>query len=735
MTKRKKQSSRKSGTNNNNDRKSQAERLMKHELMIFLSRNKEQAFSVKQIAASTNLWNKSNNNKLRSILDRLAAEGKIEYLDKGKYRYLTEARMELVEGKLQVTRSGVGFVIQDESDDIFVSSGALGKAMNGDLVKVKVLRPRKRNGRPEGEVIEVVQRARTQFVGIVEEGLPGTFFLLPDDQRLQNDFFIAKKNLNGAKHGQKVFARLLGWEGRSPEVAVEQILGEAGDHNTEMHAILLQYGFDPNFPAEVEAEAAKIPTTIDPKEIEKRRDFRPVTTFTIDPADAKDFDDALSFQKLENGRYEVGIHIADVSYYVRPDSLIDKEAFQRATSVYLVDRTVPMLPEKLSNEMCSLRPHEDKLTYSAVFEMDETGKVYREWIGRTVIHSDHRFTYEDAQEVIDGTQEGPFQEELRTLGTIAKALQSTRFGKGSIEFDTDEVQFILDEHDHPIGVHRKIRRDSHKLIEDFMLLANRRVATHVAKMFDNPPLPFVYRVHDRPNPEKLASLQQFIKHFGYEVNFAETEHASDRLNSLLQQVQGKPEQNVIETIAIRSMAKAVYTIKNIGHFGLGFPFYTHFTSPIRRYPDLLVHRLLTKYHEKVFRENPVILEEQLKHSSAREKTAAEAERASVKYKQVEFLQDKIGKEFTGIIAGVIESGFFVELDENLCEGFVAARTMDDDYYVYEEANYCLRGKDTDLVLRLGDPVVVAIAETDMKRRSIDMRFVKKLSEKVVRDKG
>ena len=738
MTKKKNESSRNQGSNRNNkgsERKNQAERLIKHEIMIYLSRNKDQAFSVKQIAAATNLWDKSNNNKLRSLLDRLAAEGKVEYLDKGKYRFMTAARTEVVAGKLQVTRSGVGFLLQDEGDDIFIGSGAMGKAMDGDLVKVKLLRQRRRNGKPEGEVVEVVQRARTQFVGVVEEGLPGTFFLLPDDQKLKIDFFIHKKHLNGAKDGQKVFARLLNWDGRSPEVAVEQILGEAGEHNTEMHAILLQYGFDPNFPAEVEAEAAAIPEAIPPKEIEKRRDFRQIVTFTIDPHDAKDFDDALSFRRLENGRFEVGIHIADVSYYVRPDTPLDREAFLRATSVYLVDRTVPMLPEKLSNHICSLRPREDKLTYSAVFEMDESGQVYGEWIGRTIIHSDHRFTYEDAQEVIDGTLDGPFQEELRVLGATAKALQKTRFGSGSIEFDTDEVQFILDEHDHPVGVHRKVRRDSHKLIEDFMLLANRRVAAHVAKMFNNPPLPFVYRVHDRPNPEKLLTLQQFIRNFGYEVDFAETEHTSERLNQLLQGVQGKPEQNVIETIAIRSMAKAVYTTKNIGHFGLGFPFYTHFTSPIRRYPDLLVHRLLTKYHEKVYRENPVVLEEQLRHSSEKERTAAEAERASVKYKQVEFLQDKIGKPFTGIISGVIESGFFVELDENLCEGFVAARTMDDDYYVYEEGSYSLRGRDTGLVLRLGDPVVVEIGETNLKRRSIDMLFVEKLKEQPAGARG
>lgn len=734
MTNRKKNKSRNAGSNKPNKKssgKNKADRQMKHEILTFMARDKNQAFSAKQIIAGTSLWNRSNNNKIRSILDSLASAGKIEYLDKGKYRYLTAARTEVVEGKLQVTRSGIGFVLQDEGNDVFISSSSMGKAMNGDLVKAKILRRRKNNGKPEGEILEVVQRARTHFVGTVEESLPGTYFLLPDDPKLNIDFFIPKKHLNGAKAGEKVYVKLLSWEGRSPEVEVEQILGEAGEHNTEMHAILLQYGFDPNFPPEVEQEAEKIPEAIPAKEIKARKDIRDILTFTIDPHDAKDFDDAISFRVLENGHYEVGVHIADVSYYVRPDTLIDREAFRRATSVYLVDRTVPMLPEKLSNNLCSLRPHEDKLTYSAIFEMDESGKVYKEWIGRTVIHSDHRFSYEEAQDVIEGRSEGPYKEELNILNGIAKALQVQRFGKGSIEFDSDEVKFVLDDNDRPIGVKRKVRKDAHKLIEDFMLLANRQVARHVAKMFDNPPLPFVYRVHDKPNPDKLASLQKFVKHFGYEVELGDQEHTSQRLNTLLKGVNGKPEQNVIETIAIRSMAKAVYTIQNIGHFGLGFPYYTHFTSPIRRYPDLLVHRLVTSYHDKVFRQNPVVLEEQLQHASAKERTAAEAERSSIKYKQVEFLQDKVGKSYDGVITGVIESGIFVELVENLCEGFVPARTMNDDYYVYEEENYCMKGKDTGQVLRLGDSVVVEIAGTDLKRRTIDMLFVEKRKPKPV----
>ncbi|MEM6261647.1 MAG: ribonuclease R, partial [Bacteroidota bacterium] len=486
------------------------------------------------------------------------------------------------------------------------------------------------------------------------------------------------------------------------------------------------YGFDPIFPPEVEAEAEGIPAEISAAEISKRKDMREVPTFTIDPIDAKDFDDALSIRTLENGRYEVGVHIADVSHYVRPGTDIDREAFQRGTSVYLVDRTVPMLPEKLSNEVCSLRPEEEKLTYSAIFELDEEAKIHKQWFGRTVIYSDYRFHYGEAEEVLKGEKDHQFREQLLTLNRLAYKLREKRFATGSIDFDTDEVKFVLDDQDKPIGVTKKARGDSNRLIEDFMLLANRKVAEFISNKEQGSPLPFVYRVHDRPDPDKLTNLQEFVKAFGYKVDFSDEKHTSHVMKQLLEKVDGRPEENVIENIAIRSMAKAVYTTKNVGHYGLGFAHYTHFTSPIRRYPDLLVHRLMEKYLHGTYDQNPVILEEQLKHSSNRERIAVEAERTSIKYKQVEYLSDKIGEEFEGVISGVIEKGVFVELVETLCEGLVPVFTIEGDYFFYDEDNYCMRGRETGMVLQLGDPVIVKITGTDMGKRTIDMELVKKL---------
>ncbi|MDX2246322.1 MAG: ribonuclease R [Bacteroidia bacterium] len=724
LSNKKAQNKRKLKTKNPHDQKgNRKEQLWKRTILTFLKHNSGQTFTVKQIAAETGLYNEIPNTKIQHLADLLLEEGQAECLEKGQYRYLSMP--ESATGTLEVTRSGVGFLLVENGADIFINATGMGKAMNGDIVKVRLLKRRKKNGRMEAEVTEVLHRARTEFVGTVEEGLPGRFFLLPDDRRINFDFYIPNDRLNGAKEGQKVWTRLLNWEKRSPEVEVLSILGEAGEHNTEMHAILLQYGFDPNFPPQVELEAEKIPELIPTKEIEARRDFRGVTTFTIDPIDAKDFDDALSLKILENGNYEVGVHIADVSYYVRRGSEIDREGFRRATSVYLVDRTVPMLPEKLSNLVCSLRPNEDKLTYSAVFELDSEARIHNQWIGRTVIHSDYRFHYEEAQDVLDGKKEGPYREELHILDSLAKKLRVKRMGAGSIEFESVEVKFKLDENGHPLGVIRKEMKDSNRLIEDFMLLANRRVAEYLYTIFDNPPLPSVYRIHDKPDPEKLSTLARFVTHFGYEVNFEENKGTSEKLNRLLASVQNTPEKNVIETIAIRSMAKAVYSTKNIGHFGLGFNFYTHFTSPIRRYPDLMVHRLLTLYGNKEYRQDPIVMEQELKHCSTQEKTAAEAERASIKYKQVEFLEDKIGQQFDGVISGVIESGIFVELSENMCEGFVPARTMENDYYVFDEENYCLRGKTTGEVFRLGDSIRVEIAGTDLKRRSVDMILIEK----------
>lgn len=705
--------------------KNSKDRIHQKEILAFLKAHRQDSFTSKQVGAATGLYAEVGINKVRSLMDGLTQSGKIEYLDKGKYRYMKQTDFKT--GQIEVTRSGVGFVLQEGSDDIFVNQSSMGKAFHGDLVKVQLKATRKRGGRPEGEVVEVLSRARTEFVGVIEEGLPGTFFFLPDNPRISSDFYVRKQHLNGAKDGEKVLLKFLNWDRQSPEGEVLQILGEAGEHNTEMHAILLQYGFDPSFPPEVEEEVRHIAEKISTKEVARRRDMRGVPTFTIDPEDAKDFDDALSFQVLENGRIEVGIHIADVSHYVKPGTLLDKEAFRRATSVYLVDRTVPMLPEKLSNHLCSLRPREDKLTYSAIFEMDDAAHVYHYWIGRTVIHSDQRFTYEEAQALIVDAADHELKGPVVQLNELAKKLRAHRMKLGSIEFESEEVKFELDEHDRPIRVVKKERFDAHKLIEDFMLLANRTVAKHLHDLRKNPPLPAVYRIHDRPDPEKLSHLQEFVGHFGYRVNLQSTPDTAGMLNQLLAEVIDKPEQNVIETLAIRSMAKAVYSTHNIGHFGLGFPFYTHFTSPIRRYPDLMVHRLITKYHNQEFNEDPEVMEAMCNHCSGRERTATEAERESIKYKQVEFLEDRVGQSFTGIISGVIEAGIFVELDESLCEGFVPARTMEDDYYAFDSDAYALVGTQKGKILRLGDPVEVEIAGTDMKRRTVDMLLVRTLS--------
>ncbi|GAB4412769.1 MAG: ribonuclease R [Bacteroidia bacterium] len=699
------------------------EQRAQQEILAFLSANRQEGFTCKQVGAATGLWQELGNNKLRSLLDGLADRGRVEYLDKGRYRYMSAAA--LVAGELQVTRSGVGFLLQEDGSDVFISPSNMGKALHGDTVKARLLARRRREGRPEGEIVEIVQRGRNQFVGTVEEGLPGLYFMIPDDTRINTDFRIAKDKHMDARPGDKVLVRILSWEGRAPEAEVVSVLGAAGEHQTEMHAILLQYDFQPHFPPEVEAEAARIPVEISNEERSRRRDMRGITTFTIDPYDAKDFDDALSIRKLENGNYEIGVHIADVAHYVRPGSLIDKEGFARATSVYLVDRTVPMLPEKLSNLVCSLRPHEEKLTYSAIFEMDDEARVVHYWIGRTVIYSDHRFTYEEAQDILEGKSEGPFADELMVLDRLAKKLRKARFATGSVEFDSQEVKFVLDENDKPVRVVKKEMKDSNQLIEDFMLLANRTVAAHIFNLEKNPPLPSVYRIHDSPNPEKLAGLQLFVSGFGHKVDFQQTRDMATSLNELLRAVQGRPEQHVIETIAVRSMAKAIYSTKNIGHFGLGFTYYTHFTSPIRRYPDLMVQRLLTAYHQKQYQENPTVMEAQLKHCSEKERTAAEAERASIRYKQVEFLAERIGQRFGGLISGVIEAGFFVELEENLCEGFVPVATLDDDYYSYESEQYALVGRTHGKVLRLGDPVEIEIAGTDLKRRSVEMRLVAK----------
>ncbi|MGZ4048256.1 MAG: ribonuclease R, partial [Bacteroidia bacterium] len=611
--------------------------------------------------------------------------------------------------------------------------------MHGDIVKVRLLP--KFKGKQEGEIVEVLERAKTEFVGTIQVS-PRFAFLVPSNIKVHVDIYIPLDKLNGARDGQKAIAKIIEWpkNGVNPIGEIKDVLGDVGENNTEMHAILAEYGLPYEFPKDVERAADLIPIKITEEEISKRRDFRDITTFTIDPVDAKDFDDALSIQKLKNGNWEIGVHIADVSHYVKPESMIDKEAVSRATSVYLVDRVVPMLPEVLSNNVCSLRPHEEKLCFSAVFEMTDDAEVVAEWFGRTIINSDRRFTYEEAQQVIE-TEEGDFKEEILTLDRLAKILRANRFKKGSIAFEKMEVKFHLDEVGNPTGVFFKVAKDSNQLIEDFMLLANRKVAEFVGKKKQdtknrtqdkNPKesqRPFVYRVHDKPNPDKLNSFAEFVAKFGYKINIKTESAVADSMNNLLKEVNQKKESGMIEMLAIRTMAKAIYTTKNIGHYGLGFDFYTHFTSPIRRYPDVMVHRLLQHYLDGG--KNPDIdkLEEQCKHSSEMEKLAADAERASIKYKQVQYLTDKIGQEFDGIISGVTEWGIFVELIENHCEGMVRLRELRDDAYYFDEDNYCLRGRKYGKVLTLGDKVRIEIKRADLIKKQLDFALVEVLEER------
>ncbi len=601
---------------------------------------------------------------------------------------------------------------------------------------------------PEGEIVEILIRAKSEFVGTIE--ISKNFaFLSSSGPRSGPDVFIPLSKLKGARNGDKAIAKITDWQAgeKNPTGEVIAVLGKAGENNTEMHAILAEYGLPYEFPKEVENDANKIPTEITPEEISNRRDFRSITTFTIDPVDAKDFDDALSIRLVsKNGEpnlWEIGVHIADVSHYLHPKTILDKEAFERATSVYLVDRVVPMLPEILSNNVCSLRPKEEKLCFSAVFEMDEEANIQSEWFGRTVINSDRRFSYEEAQLVLE-TKEGDFVNELLTLDKIAKKLREIRFKMGSIGFDKVEVKFNLDKDGDPIGVFFKVAKDSNMLIEDFMLLANRKVAEFIGKngahyqsskkAYSKPAaaqLPFVYRVHDAPDKDRLTAFSDLVGRFGYKLKINSPKEVADSMNKLLKEVVGKREESMVEQLAIRTMAKAIYTTKNIGHYGLAFDYYTHFTSPIRRYPDVMVHRLLQFYLDKKHsQENSKVLTEDLelkcKHSSDMEKRAAEAERASIKYKQVQFMQDHIGDVFEGVISGVSEWGLYVEIVENHCEGMVRMKDLEGDFFVYDEENYCYWGKKTKLKYQLGDKVMVKIKRADLVKKQLDFEMVRKL---------
>ncbi|MGE0770608.1 MAG: ribonuclease R [Cyclobacteriaceae bacterium] len=678
------------------------------------------AYSPQQISRKLGLKKKTLIKDLYRILDELEKEGKIEQLSSGSYK--SSRGSNTISGTVDHVNPRFAYIVSPDSEqDIYVKTRDLGTAIHGDKVTVQVFAGRK-GASPEGKVVEVIKRKRNRFAGRIEVS-PNYAFIVPDFKKIYQDFFVYPENLNHAKTNDKVIFEVTKWaeSDRNPEAKVIEILGKTGENEAEIHSIMAEFDLPFRFSEHVLRAATDIDGNITEEEIQKRKDFRDILTFTIDPEDAKDFDDAISFRKLENGNYEVGVHIADVTHYVKPRTALEEDAFDRATSVYLVDRTVPMLPERLSNELCSLRPHEDKLTFAAVFEIDEKAKVLNEWIGRTIIHSDHRFTYEQAQEGIENNT-GPFANELQILNDLALKLRKERFQKGAVNFETTEVKFKLDPKGKPLAVVPKIRKDAHKLIEEFMLLANRQVATFVFKMRKGDQKnTFVYRTHDLPDPEKVADFAQFAKQFGHKVNLEESS-LSRSLNSLMDEIEGKPEQNVLQQLAVRAMAKAKYTTEAKGHFGLAFQHYTHFTSPIRRYPDMMVHRLLQHYLDGGKSVSKSDYEDKCIHASEREKRAADAERASIKYKQVEFMSLAEKKLYQGIITGVTDFGIFVEIIETKCEGMVRLADMKDDFYEFDEKNFRIIGRRRKKMYRLGDTVEVLVKKTDIDRRLMDLTF-------------
>jgi ribonuclease R len=698
-------------------------RKLKNAILSVLYEEPAKTVNYKQISTLLGIKDPETRKLVNVTLQELKDDDYLDEISRGKYKL--KAKTGSLCGIVELQPQGFAYVNSDEADrPVLISSGNLKHAMEGDKVRVHVYAQRKKHDL-EGEVIEVIERAKTVFVGTVQTSR--NFAFLVPAGKVGFDIFIPKEKLNGAKNGQKAIAEINEWpaRARSPFGEIIEVLGDAGNNDAEMHAILAEFELPHKFPQNVDKAAEKIAMEIPAEEIKKRRDVRDINTFTIDPADAKDFDDALSLQKLENGNWEVGIHIADVTHYVTPNSIIEEEAQSRATSVYLVDRVVPMLPERLSNGVCSLRPNEDKLCFSAIFELNEKAGVINEWFGKTVIHSNRRFTYEEAQEIIE-TGKGELAEEMLKLNELAEQLREKRFKKGSIAFDRVEIKFNIDETGKPLSVFFKEAKESNKLIEEFMLLANKRVAEFIGKQKKSAKT-FVYRIHDKPDPDKLVSFNTFIHRFGYGIQLSTPNAISNSLNNLLINVKGKKEQNVVETLAIRTMAKAEYSTRNIGHYGLAFEYYTHFTSPIRRYPDMMVHRLLEKYLEKGRSVNEQKYENMCRHSSDMESRAANAERASIKYKQVEFMQDHIGKIYPGVISGITDWGIYVEL-ENKIEGMVPIRELDDDFYIFDEKNYALVGRHKHKKYQLGDDVTVKIWRTNLERKQLDFLLNEKENE-------
>jgi ribonuclease R len=700
--------------------KTRAGRIRKKDLILAImtqfQENSGRVFNYQQISNILGLTKQALKTMVAECLAELALQDYLIEVSTGKYKF--NERGLYVEGTIKRSRNGKNYLNPDDGGTpIFIAERNSGHAMDGDRVRV-MHSAKKAFSDPEGEVVEVLEHSDNTYVGILEVE-KNYAFLITDSKKLANDIFIPKDKIHGGKSGQKVVVRIIEWPNRSknPIGEVVDVLGEVGENNTEMNAIMAEYGLPYTYPEAMEKAAELIPDEITPEIIAEREDFRHVVTFTVDPHDAKDFDDALSVRKLSNGNWEVGVHIADVTHYVKPGSIIDREAESRATSVYLVDRTIPMLPERLCNQICSLRPNEEKLCFSCVFEMDDHATVKKHRIVRTVINSNRRFAYEEAQTIIEGS-EGDYAEEVLTLDRLAKLLRKKRFDAGAINFDRWEVKFNIDETGKPLSVYFKVAKDSNKMIEEFMLLANKTVAEFVGK--SKPPKTFVYRIHDLPDAEKMENFAAFIRRFGHKLKTTgSNQDVSKSINLLLDEVQGKPEENLIETVAIRAMAKAIYSTENKGHYGLAFDYYTHFTSPIRRYPDMMVHRLLERYLAGGRSVSIEKWEDLCKHSSDMEQLAAQAERASIKYKQVEYMSERLGNVYDGVISGVTEWGLYVEINENKCEGMLPIRDLDDDYYEFDEKSYCLMGRRNHKQYRLGDAIRIQVVRANLERKQLD----------------